>query len=244
MADVDKSPVLHFWSLSVEEQFYLVWPVVVRFVAPRRIVPLCGAIMVGALALRCWMVATGRSDPYHVTLARVDALAAGALVAALRRDPGRFSRVVRYAPHAAILAAPLALSHPLDVLGPTVGYTGVAVLSACVIARAAADPNGSAAWALSRSSVLRRFGLYSYGLYVVHVPIILLLAAGGVRPATLGATLGAYWLGAVAFFALAVAMSLAVAVPSWHYFESRFLRRGAASRELVRPLCPPARIAD
>ena len=117
---------------------------------------------------------------------------------------------------------PLALVHPLEVIGPTIGYTGVAVATAAVLAMVADSRAGS-------PKVLSLFGKYSYGLYVVHLPIIHLMVAAGLRPATLGASLGAYWIGALVFFALVIAVSFGVAVPSWHFFESRLLATARAA---------------
>jgi len=86
------SPIQHFWTLAVEEQFYLVWPFVVLALDRRALQVLCVAMIVGALCLRIAMV-QGVFAGYlyenaaHVLLpARMDALALGGFVALAARE--------------------------------------------------------------------------------------------------------------------------------------------------------------
>jgi peptidoglycan/LPS O-acetylase OafA/YrhL len=78
----------HTWSLAVEEQFYLVWPLVVWLLGRRGLTWLCGFAMAGTPCISLALRQSGW-DPntaYEFTIARWDALAAGALVAILVRD--------------------------------------------------------------------------------------------------------------------------------------------------------------
>ncbi|MBV8820001.1 MAG: hypothetical protein JO022_16675 [Acidobacteriaceae bacterium] len=71
----------HFWSLAIEEQFYLIWPAAVYFVAGRRLAWVCVAIIVAAFSLRIGLSVTN-TDVYFIcvcTATRMDALAFGAL---------------------------------------------------------------------------------------------------------------------------------------------------------------------
>jgi peptidoglycan/LPS O-acetylase OafA/YrhL len=78
--DAAPSPLQHFWSLAVEEQFYLVWPVVVlvAYGGRRWIVP---AVLVGSLALAMWQTTANPTWAYFGLHTRAWELAAGALVA-------------------------------------------------------------------------------------------------------------------------------------------------------------------
>jgi len=82
----------HFWSLAVEEQFYLLWPLALHRMRPERVLRLCLGICVAAFGFRTAMRVAGFSSEcvYEFTICRMDALAMGA---ALRRScdchPGR-----------------------------------------------------------------------------------------------------------------------------------------------------------
>ena len=80
-ARIDGAP-LPMWSIAVEEQFYLVWPLLVLFVPPRRLLPvLAGAVAVAAVAR--WAFAGNHDAVYRLMPCRMDTLALGAILAAL-----------------------------------------------------------------------------------------------------------------------------------------------------------------
>jgi len=223
----------HFWSLAVEEQFYLIWPLVVWRLAPRRLLTVCLWIAVGALLLRCVLAAYG-ADPgtlYGNTACRMDALALGGVGACALRIPDlraiarqRQSDVAAAALLVFLLGIPL--THVYDnyrLTGETFGYSLLA-LSSAVFVTWVALLDGRApfgiGWLLNWAP-LRSCGKYSYGMYVFHNLLHKLV--------------GEPWLMArfgklpplpIAFlYALAVfAVSYVAAAGSYHGFEKHFLK--------------------
>src|SRR3954471_12053673 len=86
----------HFWSLAVEEQFYLVWPLLVLLLSRRALIGICVACLPISLALRLYFIARGNSaGADFFTASRMDALAVGALVATLARQPAGLAALRR-----------------------------------------------------------------------------------------------------------------------------------------------------
>ncbi|HEY7898160.1 MAG TPA: acyltransferase, partial [Gemmatimonadaceae bacterium] len=88
-----------FWSLAVEEQFYLVWPTVVRHMQREYLLWFAYAAIVVAFCFRVWIHFSGTWSPdaaYVLTLARMDALAVGAVIAMLVRRPDAVVRLRRW----------------------------------------------------------------------------------------------------------------------------------------------------
>lgn len=79
--------VSHFWSLAVEEQFYLFWPIVVYFTEARRLIWLCVLMFLAGPFIRMFIGIPFESESmaaYVLTPARMDSLALGALLSCIR----------------------------------------------------------------------------------------------------------------------------------------------------------------
>src|SRR5439155_22593332 len=83
----------HLWSLSVEDQFYVLWPVIVFMIERRTLAELCVAIMVVVAVLRLWLVSTfGPSTAVYVLPpTRMGALTTGALIATFIEEPAQWA---------------------------------------------------------------------------------------------------------------------------------------------------------
>jgi peptidoglycan/LPS O-acetylase OafA/YrhL len=210
---------LHLWSLAVEEQFYLLWPWAVLALSRERLIVLCGGLLVLAIALR--LLPLPMEEPGYFTFVRLDGIVTGSLLALSVRGPQGW-RVLPRPPairRALVVALPVMLLTLLagsampGALQPIMP-TARALVFAGAVAYAATAPSR-----LLGSRPLRALGRYSYGLYVVHFPLLLLLELAGVRGWMSGSLTGD-----LAFVGVGLACSLAVAVPSWYLFEQPILR--------------------
>jgi peptidoglycan/LPS O-acetylase OafA/YrhL len=167
----------HMWSLAIEEQFYLVWPLAVYWLSRRRLVWLCVSLVGLALGLRIWFTYLHASPVmmYRLTPMRMDALAIGALLAVAVRNArvrawmaGHVKAVLCAA--LGVLTAIAALNGTFDFDKPWVHTVGVSVLEvfyACLVFLAFAGTAGLGprvfAW-----RPLRSIGKYSYAMYLFH----------------------------------------------------------------------------
>lgn len=222
----------HFWTLAVEEQFYLLWPLVVLFVRPVQLLWTCMALFVAALAVRIgWHAIDNEVAAFVLMPSRVDTLAAGAIVAVLVRDPDRFARVRQWA-RPIIIATGVTVTALVFVtrgLDPenhfvgTVGFTAIAILFAAILLELMDSERRGVAPRFMRAAPLVAFGKYSYAIYVLHHPPLFFLPQQW-SVDTLAERMGS-WLPAQMTFVLVMsAMSLAAAVVSWHVFERHFIR--------------------
>jgi peptidoglycan/LPS O-acetylase OafA/YrhL len=203
----------HFWSLAVEEQFYLVWPFLILF-WPRRW--LAGA-MWGTIAfstlLRVVVVHT-QISPFYLTFTRLDGLAAGGLLA-LYLHRGQLSRARGYfLPGAAasmvLLLAGAWASHGQGVAWVQVTkFTAATGMYACAVGWLLTQDGGFVNMLLA-TRPMRAIGRVSYGLYVYH-PAIIGLIALHLAGSSLAARLVAFAL-----------LSYGAAVVSFYGFEKRF----------------------
>ncbi|UOR02246.1 acyltransferase [Leucobacter allii] len=185
------SPVLHFWSLSVEEQFYVLWPVALglaywlflRGGRPRR-VRVIGAIVIGLIALPSlvWSVVHTPSDAdvaFFVTSTRLWELGAGAAVAVgagfWHRIPVAVSVVLGWGGVASIAWAAIAFDD-------TMPWPGSAALvpvlgTAAVIVASSARPRAFEAARLLGWRPVAWVGGLSYSWYLWHWPVLVLAEA-------------------------------------------------------------------
>jgi len=216
----------HFWTLAVEEQFYLAWPMLVFLISRRRLMGLTIALSLTALAIRiylCWVSDPPSRSVVENTFARMDSLLLGALCACVIREPAILARV-----QAALLpifglgivgaVATNALSSWTMLF--TVGFSLLAVAFSGLILHVAhvRSPANELQRFLS-APVLRALGKYSYGIYVYHVPLVMFSAA--LLP---GLGLAGNAAFGFALTGLIVATSFLVARVSYDLLESPFLR--------------------
>lgn len=214
----------HLWSLAIEEQFYLVWPVVVLAFSVQRLTRICAVGIVGVAISRVAVSGLALPNPsflYTLTPFRCDALLFGALVACSYRTgflasiAGGIKWIALTG--AACLALSIYLSRSSSALTlpmERIGYFGLDLFSASLVAAAVLWQGGR--WmALARNGMLVFFGKFSYGLYMLHYPISLYLH---IHP--FSARTG--WNSPMVFF-VGMTLSVAAALISWNLLERPFL---------------------
>jgi peptidoglycan/LPS O-acetylase OafA/YrhL len=217
----------HFWTLAIEEQYYLVWPGLVKVMSARSLLRLCGAVVVAALAMRIAWIALGYGPEgaYRFTLTRADSLAIGGAVAVLIRDNAWRDTLLRLAPAGLIAGlgaiALLFLSvprfYPTESTVVTIGHSAIAFASACLVV--VALRHGSRGWLAGRP--LRTLGKYSYGIYVWHFPLQRILLGWYNAPeAVPSRTVG----DALIFITAGLAGSVLLGWISYRLIERPFLR--------------------
>lgn len=223
----------HFWSLCVEEHYYLFWPALV-YLTPRRTLPiLCMALICIGLFSRGANSIMGSATPtilQWLTLRKIDGLAVGSFLAIALRDrrlaallPSGRAFLGTMVVAAAIVGITIGLprrlhSGPLDVINETAVVTcGGLVLLAAI----RAEPRGTYQRILT-SGWLVALGKYSYGLYVIH---------GMLRPqlfqwfdvTSLPPFPGSMFLYQLGFYLFAAVISIGLALLSYHAVERPFL---------------------
>ena len=220
-------PLRHLWSLAIEEQFYLVWPLILIVTLRtcqrrwlRAAVALAGAALSAVAMAAIYVPGGDPSRVYYGTDTHASALFIGAALAfawplrQLRAAPRQQVRRADAAGLTGIAVLAWAMSrysggdgalYPAGLLITALGAGGLVV--------AAASPGviaGLLSWA-----PLRWAGVRSYGIYLWHWPVIAIAAAiTGPRP-------GAPWLGAAE-----AATAITLAAASWKWIEQPILRNG------------------
>ncbi len=222
------------WSLAVEEQFYLLLPLLIRFVPRDRLPQVLIAGIVAAPFIRAALAASVASviPPYVLLPARMDALLLGVLIADRLRLPGHGALLERHrrwlwVASGVALAVILALALRREQIGGRwmnwFGYSAFAVFYAAVVTLVMLRA-GSAIFAGRTLAPLRAAGLGCFSLYLFHQPVLgLLLSQAGGAPRVTG------WHD-VAALGIACAALCAIAWASWRCVEQPAHRYGRRFR--------------
>jgi len=212
------SPFLHFWSLSVEEQFYLVWPALIVLLTwrggeSRRLIAALLIGVVASFALSMWLTDASPARAFYLLPTRVWQLGVGGLLALIGvMGTSRRAGALAWAGLAAVAVAGVALTAEMP-------YPGLAALlptaGAVALLYGGAAPSGPAR--LLAAAPLRFLGKISYSLYLWHWPLLVLPIMFLERALT-GVEIVA-----------SVAVAIGVSRLSWRFVEQPF-RYGDRSR--------------
>jgi len=223
----------HFWSLAIEEQFYLMWPLVVFLTsrAGARRIALLTVILSPIARYVALRAGVSAESVYHFTPFRLDGLATGAFIALSMRAPearGGLDRLSKIAGAAAltvaaILYGPIHLPEPLSTrLDFSIGFSALCVGFGALLTRVViSGPGSSLARVLSWRGLVT-LGTYSYAMYLVHVPLLRVVSKVGLPPQWHGSQ---RWpmLWVLGYTAVLAVLTLAAAMVSWHLCEKHFL---------------------
>lgn len=214
------SPIQHYWSLSIEEQFYLVWPALIFIISVLVIrkgwththrMQLAGGVMgvivAASLAWALYETTTAPTWAYFNTFARVWELGVGALLATaiglLTRIPRALRPVLSWGGLLLIAASMFLIGDTSSGFPAPWALLPVAGASLVIAAGVGGEPRFQG---FLRNPVSCYIGDISYSLYLVHWPVIVLL----------GAIMDDSWY----FYFAAVTLSSALAIGSYHFVEN------------------------
>jgi peptidoglycan/LPS O-acetylase OafA/YrhL len=187
-AEDPPSPAQHYWSLSVEEQFYILWPLLIvaaAFLTRRRperritaIRAVIAAVLVASFAASVVITATDGAAAYFVTHTRAWEFAVGGLLAvlpvSLSRAPARWAAPAAVIGWAGLLGALILFRESL----PFPGWVALLPVVGTALVIWAGGPRGSGA-AIVGNPVVQWIGTVSYSLYLWHWPLVVVVPSTG-----------------------------------------------------------------
>lgn len=228
-----------YWSLAVEEHFYLVWPFVVKQCSVARLFAVCLGMVLTAVLLRLYFY-SHQADPldyfsaYVLTPCRCDSLVIGGLVAlAARRPNSAFLLRSVVLPLASwsggVLLAMFVIQGGADRghwFWQIPGFTLAAIAFAGAVATTLPAVSGRVFEGIRTAlslRILRAFGKYSYSLYILHQLVRPRIeAAVPVQPFI--DAVGSRILGVSLYLTVVISLCLPLSMLSWYCFEQWFIK--------------------
>ncbi|MBK9060589.1 MAG: acyltransferase [Flavobacteriales bacterium] len=207
----------HFWSLAVEEHYYLFWPLAVLFLSRKGLLKLILGIVLFALLLRAYMFCHGY-EVFYFTFTRFDALAIGSALALLELrnafQPANFKwfflLIVAVAIPTALIWTSFSGAGALYV--QVFKYLFVSLIYFALIGAVLSLRSGHPVNAVLKTRFFSYTGKVSYGLYVYH-PIIYFICSRYIDTGSIPLNIGIRFL-----------LTYVVAALSYHLIEERFLK--------------------
>lgn len=220
----------HFWSLAVEEHFYLMWPFVVWILGRSRTLwfALLMAVLCAIFRIAFAAISTNGVAPDVMSFFRFDGLLLGSAVACAVRGPKGLQSIKHLASIGLGVSALLVVVLEL-VSGRllTISHSAWAVLLTCALILLLDSTKTSRVSQIFSSKILRSFGKYSYAMYIFQSPLIP-LTAGLFSVASITAGLGygteSSLLATFIYTAIMFPLTYISAVCSWHLLEKHCLK--------------------
>ena len=203
------------WSLAIEEQFYILWALLARFVRNRQLMIALVLVIIASPLLR--VANRGSLTPTH-TLIHLDGLAFGSLIAVALRTLTCTAATFRKIALVAMAIAVPVLAYLLYV-GSAFSDSFLALLFAGMLLLALTTSGSQTFYNRAlNAQPLRFYGRISYGLYMIHILTFTLIGAFDERMHRFGMP------GDMAVVAVRIALSTLVATAMWYGFERPILK--------------------
>lgn len=219
----------HFWSLAIEEQFYLVWPFVIRQWNTRTIVYIALSVIGFSPIIRYLLGVYGEYSPvsiYVSTFCRLDGFMIGALAYLIHKSNNGYDKWKRLVNALGtlsliVLSAIIYFDQGLSFLQKNMSYYGFTFLNILIgmILLYSLSPNpNKVVYKLISNKVTRFFGKYSYSMYVFHPWIMI------------SVLIAMTWMGyeqtivnTISYTAITISAIVLFSLFIWHGFEAKIL---------------------
>ena len=224
--------LLHTWSLAVEEQFYLVWPATILLIRKPKILLIISITVLLAVGFTRYAIWTFKIEDLAYaslyTFTRIDGICIGCMLALIMRINADFLK--KYTVAIVLLMALINFgfyflnNRNADTLPylALVGYTTFAILFGILVYEAVIGES-KIIQLIFNNRILKFFGKISYGLYVYHWPVYVLLFPFFKHFIIINTNI-AYRMAELGSGIIVTAISVIVSVISYRYFEKPFLK--------------------
>ncbi len=222
-------PMLHTWSLAVEEQYYILFPPMLALLfgmfRPKAVLGWLGVAAIASLAASVWMVHRNPPAAFYLPQARAWELLLGALTAiCIAQGWVKFIEGRRYLTVCLVLLAVVMIVWPLLSYGPETVFPGLTAVPPCLgtaILILTGAYNKTVATRVLSVPPMVFIGKISYSLYLWHWPVLVFAIYVAVEPLTTLQMLGC------------IALSLLLAILSWRFVEAPFRKSQGFSRRAI-----------
>lgn len=207
---------IHYWSLAVEEHFYLFWPLIVFYCNKRYLYVVISFLIVAALFVR-WLLVKESLETFFLTFSRMDELALGAFLGVLEVEKRLKQKHAKF-----FLAGLFLMIIPTVIIWgafsgeakgwiQVVKYNLISFIYFCLMGYVITIKESNVLKKVLRSSFLQYTGKISYGLYIYHWTCFWLFGFLNIQNVAIN-------------FVAGFVIAYLVAAISFNFFEVKFLK--------------------